>query len=239
MAHGASRRGRRAIIIEVALALAALVAAAGRADDVADPFAKWEPAIQAFEQQDRAQPPTPGGVLFVGSSSIRLWDVQASFPDLRVVKRGFGGSEFADCAHFADRIVVPHRPRVIVLYSGDNDLARGKSPCQVYEEFLAFVERVHSALPETRIVVISIKPSPQRWSLVHRARAVNALISAACEEDPRLTLADVATPMLGADGQPRAELYVQDQLHLSATGYALWTEVVGAHVRKEPVAERK
>ncbi len=238
MANGASRRERRAITIKVALALAALVGAAGRADDVVDPFEKWESAIQGFEQQDREQPPTPGGVLFVGSSSIRLWDVQASFPDLKVVNRGFGGSEFADCAHFADRIVVPHRPRVIVLYSGDNDLARGKTPCQVYEALQAFVDKVHAALPETQIVVISIKPSPQRWSLVHRARAVNALIRAACEEDQRLTLADVATPMLGLDGQPRGELYAQDQLHLSPAGYTLWTEIVGDHVRKAPV-ERK
>ncbi len=201
------------------------------ADDApANPHARWESAIEKFEQADAKNPPEKGGVLFVGSSSIRLWKLDESFPKLGAANRGFGGSEIADSTHFADRIVTKHEPRVVVLYAGDNDVAKGKSPERVHGDFNAFVKTVHAELPETRIVYVAIKPSIKRWSLVGKMRRANALIAKECEKDDRLAFVDVDRPMLGDDGKPRAELFLADGLHLNEKGYALWTKLVRPHL---------
>ncbi len=183
---------------------------------------RWGKAIRAFEQQDARQAPPDGAVLFVGSSSIRGWDVDKSFPDLTTINRGFGGSQYIDVVHYADRIVLPYRPRTIVLYSGDNDLAAGKSPAWVLADLQALVRRVRHALPKTRIVVLSIKLCKARWRLKEQVRQANALIARWSGQHGQVTYVDVATPLLGADGQPRPELFRKDALHLSAAGYEIW-----------------
>jgi lysophospholipase L1-like esterase len=200
------------------------------AEEPADDFSRWEKAISAFDEMDAREPPPKGGVVFVGSSSMRLWDLKESFPELRAINRGFGGSQLADAVHFAERIVLKHRPRMVVVYSGDNDLNAGKTPGRVADDFKALVRKVHSELPRARIVFIAIKPSLKRWSIVEQVRAANERIRAICEEDERLAFVDVFTPMLGPDGTPRPELFVDDGLHLSEAGYALWTELVGPHL---------
>jgi lysophospholipase L1-like esterase len=189
---------------------------------------RWELHIQRFEAQDRLAPPAPGGVVFVGSSSIVRWDLSSAFPELEPapINRGFGGSQMSDAARYVDRIVIPHRPRVIVLYEGDNDLTSPASPEQIAAEFDRFADAVHAALPGTRILVIAIKPSVQRWALIEKARAANALIRRRCDTELWLTFVDVETPMLGADGRPRPELYLEDGLHLSPEGYRIWNEAL-------------
>jgi lysophospholipase L1-like esterase len=185
----------------------------------------------AFEKQDQEHPPQPGGVVFVGSSSIRLWKLDEEFPGKGYVNRGFGGSEMADSVHFFDRIVLPHRPRMIVLYAGDNDLAKGKTACRVAEDFAAFVKHMHEVLPETKLVYVAVKPSLKRWNIVHHGRAANALIEAACIDDELLTYLDISTPMLGPDGKPRPELFADDGLHLNSKGYELWTSLLVPHLK--------
>ena len=187
---------------------------------------RWEETIARFEAADREHLPEPGQVLFIGSSSIRLWDLKASFPGVDALNRGFGGSEVADSVHFFSRIVKPYRPRQIVMYAGDNDIAKGQSPCQVYEDFRTFVKLVQAHLPGTSVVYVAIKPSLKRWSLVHQMRAANALIKADCEEDALLTFFDIDAPMLGEDGTPRKELFAGDGLHLNTEGYQLWSELL-------------
>ncbi len=196
-----------------------------RAEDRPE-FARWEKDIAAFERQDQQKPPPKHGVVFVGSSSIRLWDLHKSFPDLDAINRGFGGSQLADSVHFAPRIVLKYEPRLVVLYAGDNDIAAGKSPERVAEDFQDFVQEVHGRLPKTRIAYLAIKPSILRRPLWDKMRKANALIEAACKKDDRLVFIDVATPMLGADGKPRAELFRKDGLHLNAKGYALWASIL-------------
>ena len=196
----------------------------------------FEAEIKAFEAADREKPPPEGAVLFVGSSSIRLWATLAEdFPGVRAINRGFGGSQVADSTRFADRIVLPYKPRQVVLYAGDNDIAAGKTPEQVLADFKAFVDKVHRALPEAKITYIAIKPSTARWHLVEQIREANRLIKALCDrpedEGDRLAFADVFTPMLGDDGMPRKELLVEDGLHLSREGYRLWAEVLRPLVR--------
>lgn len=213
---------------------AAETSATASAKPAATPAAdRWETAIRAMEAEDQKAPPAKGGIVFVGSSSIRLWDVQKSFPDLRVLNRGFGGSQMADAVRYADRIVTPYQPSVVVLYAGDNDLAAGKSPAQVLEDFRQFVTKVHAALPNTRIVYLGIKPSLARWKLIDKVRAANELVREFAARDPRLVFVDVEKPMLGPDGKPRAELFLRDGLHLNAKGYQVWAELLRPHLKKE------
>jgi lysophospholipase L1-like esterase len=186
---------------------------------------RWETDIKKFEDADHASPPPKDGVVFVGSSSIVRWNLQQAFPELgaAAINRGFGGSVIADAVHYADRIVIPYRPRMIVLYSGDNDLVTTDTPEQIAAHYKDFLDKVHGSLPQARIVVISIKPSVQRWAAIDKARAANALIRTSCESQPWVTYLDVEAAMLGADGKPRPELYVQDGLHMTSEGYKIWT----------------
>ena len=195
--------------------------------------AKWEPEIKAFEAEDKTNPPPPGAILFVGSSSIRLWKTLAQdFRECHVINRGFGGSEIADSVAFAERIVIPCRPKTIVLYAGDNDLAAGKSPQQVFAGFKAFVQKIQAALPGTRVAFLSIKPSPSRWHLAEEIKTANRMIGDFCRRKKRLIYIDVFHPMLGPDGQPRAELFVEDRLHLNPKGYALWTRIIRSRLQE-------
>jgi lysophospholipase L1-like esterase len=219
------------------LACAALAVASGAAalSDAAEPpslspFAKWEPAIAVFEEQDAKSPPPKGGVVFVGSSSIRLWDLSKSFPKLDAVNRGFGGSEVADSVHFAQRLVLKHKPRQVVLYAGDNDIAHGKSAEQVAADFREFVQVILKELPETKITYVATKPSIARWKLADTIRQANSLIRQQVEQDESLSFVDVWPAMLGEDGRPRPELFVKDGLHLSAAGYELWTKLLQPHL---------
>lgn len=189
-------------------------------------FSRWEKSIAQFEKQDSRNRPPENSLLFVGSSSIRLWDLSESFPDCETINRGFGGSEIADSIHYADRIILKHKPRVVVLYAGDNDISGGKSPAEVFADFQKFVSVIHRGLPKAKIVFIAIKPSIKRWNLAEKMKKANSLIRQQCENNARLEFVDIFSPMLGADGKPRRELFVEDGLHLNQAGYKLWAEKV-------------
>lgn len=197
--------------------------------------ARWGDSLAAFEKSDKAAPPAPGGVLFVGSSSIRLWPhLPDDFRQVKVINRGFGGSTMADCSLLAPQLVLQYRPRHVIVYAGDNDLAEGRTPQQVLESFQQFVQTVRAELPESKISYISVKPSPLRASLMEQAREVNGLVSRYLAELPNASYIDVFTPMLGADGQPRVDLYGPDRLHMNAAGYALWKQLVATHILSAP-----
>jgi lysophospholipase L1-like esterase len=193
---------------------------------------QWERDIAQFEAQDRASPPRSGSIVFVGSSSIKMWTtLDRDFPGVPVLNRGFGGSEAGDVAQFAERIVVPYKPPVVVFYAGDNDLAAGKTPAQVLTAFQSFVATMHRDLPATRIVFVSIKPSIARWSIVDQMRSANQLVRDYVRTDNRLSYVDVFTPMLDASGQPRRELYIEDGLHMTPAGYAIWRDLIAPAIR--------
>jgi lysophospholipase L1-like esterase len=201
------------------------------AEPVADPFAKWEKEISAFEAKDRENPPPRNAIVFVGSSSIRKWTTLAEdFPHHQVINRGFGGSQIIDSVHFADRIVLPYEPRMIVLYAGGNDIHAGKSPEQVFADFQAFVEKVRAKLPKTEIACISIAGNPSRWAEVEQVKVLNHLIEDYIKDKPGLKFINVFLRMLGSDGQPQPDIFVEDRLHMNAAGYELWTEIVGPYL---------
>jgi lysophospholipase L1-like esterase len=233
------RSGRGLAACALLLALTALATGcasapeAGAPEASAPPDDRWEADISAFEATDREDPPAAGGVVFVGSSSIRMWDTLGEdLEGLNVINRGFGGSEMSDALRYLDRIVLPYRPRMVVVYAGDNDLWAGESPEGVASEFRQLVDRIHDELPETRVAFIAVKPSLARWSIADRMERANALVSEYAAEHPLVDYIDVYTPMLGTDGTPRPDLFVDDGLHLNARGYDIWESVVEPVVRR-------
>lgn len=190
--------------------------------------ARFEEAIQAFEKQDELQPPPQNAILGLGSSSMRGWHehIAEDLSPLTIIPRGFGGSNMNEALYFADRIAIPYQPRAILLYEGDNDVAQGISPVKIKDTFLAFVHKIHEALPQTRIYVLSIKPSVSRWHLWDAMKEANSLIEQECALDERLTFIDVASGMLDAEGQVRPDLLLGDNLHMNREGYIVWRDIV-------------
>jgi lysophospholipase L1-like esterase len=210
--------------LAVTLGLARTAATQPAAAPPGDPF---ESELRAFEKADRILGQKHARVVFIGSSSIRLWEgLGFDFPAYHVVNRGFGGSQIADSVRNAERILAAHKPPLVVMYAGSNDIDAGKSPAAVAADFKAFTAKVWSLLPDTAIAFISIAPNPARWAQVDRVREANRLIAATCAADKRLTFIDVFPKMLGADGHPRPELYAPDGLHMTRKGYLVWIPLV-------------
>ena len=221
----------RARTLLTALCCLAICAISAFSQQAPAPINKWEAEIKKFEEADRQQAPARGAVVFVGSSSIRMWkDLAKDFPSTKVINRGFGGSELPDSTYFADRIITPYQPRMVVLYAGDNDLAAGKTPQQVFESYQVFVSRVREKLPKVKIAYISIKPSLARLKLMEQMRATNALIRGYAAASKNLMFIDVFTPMLNQEGQPRPELFIKDGLHMNREGYDIWRKVVAPYL---------
>ncbi len=181
-----------------------------------DTFIRWD--------SKNASPARP--VLFIGSSSIRLWRTHDFFPELPVINRGFGGSHISDVNYFIDILVLKFKPVLIVFYCGDNDIADGKGPATVFSDFVKFTQTVHEKLPATEIIYLPIKPSPDRWHVWPAMLEANNRIKEFCENETYLYYVDTATPMLGEAERPISALFVTDSLHLSQAGYQLWTDLL-------------
>jgi lysophospholipase L1-like esterase len=191
------------------------------------PPERWEAEIAAYEDADLADPANPGSIVFVGSSSIRLWQtLSEDMAPMPVLNRGFGGSVIADATHFADRIILVYEPSAVVLYAGDNDIFFGLSGDCTLRDFEAFAAGIHAAAPGTPIYYISIKPSPARWAWWEEMLRANELIEARTTTSSALHFIDVSEAMLDQDGEPIEDLYSPDGLHMSDAGYDLWTSIV-------------
>ncbi len=209
------------------LALAVLLFAGGNAVAEVRGPESWHQDIADLIAGDAAHPPPQRAVLFVGSSSIRLWTTLAKdFPGVPTVNRGFGGSAIADSTYYVDRIVVPYHPKLIVMYAGDNDIAEGRTSAQVIDDFKAFVARVRRDLPDAAIAYVSIKPSVARAAMWPQMRAANEGIARWAPTMKDVTFVDVAPKMVDAQGGPRADLLREDGLHMRPAGYAIWTDAL-------------
>jgi lysophospholipase L1-like esterase len=209
-----------------------LVLSAQEKPAVKNPAEKWENDIRQFEQWDSKNTFPSNAVLFVGSSSIRLWRTRDCFEGFAVINRGFGGSQISDVNYYIGRIVLPYMPKVIVFYAGDNDVAAGKSAEQVFDDYKHFVKLVHKNLPGTGIIYIGIKPSRSRWSLWPAMNEANGMIRDFSSKDSLLYYFDSATPILSSDGKPDATLFLKDQLHLNNKGYDAWTRLLRPVIKK-------
>ena len=214
-----------AITLAQALALPPLPAAAPHADE-----------IKAFQDADRKGAPPQNAVLFIGSSSIRYWETLAQdFPEIPVINRGFGGSILAESVNYADRIAIPYRPKIVVLFAGTNDLNYGgKTPEQVLSDFKAFHAKIHAALPDTRLVYLSINPTNSRWKEEDKVLETNYLIQKYMilnnAPSDKMTFINSHDLLLGPDGKPQSDLLRDDGLHLNKEGYKVWTGIVRARL---------
>ena len=216
------------VVLAAMLCISAVAAQEGGARTAfADPV-RFAKAIAAFEAADAQMPPPAGAIVCTGSSSMRGWHqrLATDLAPLTVIPRGFGGSNYYDLLHYADRVVLAYQPRAVLLYEGDNDVAAGIPAAQIHETFLALVARLRGRLPELRIYVIGAKPSIARWQMWPQMVEANGLVRAACEADPAMTYIDVSPGMLQDDGLPRPEIFVTDNLHMNDAGYDAWTAAV-------------
>ena len=189
---------------------------------------RFEKAIQNFETIDNQQLPSHGAIVCIGSSSMRGWHktIKDALAPLTLIPRGFGGSNMNDLLHYTDRIVLPYKPRAIVVYEGDNDIAQGIAPEKITEIFRTFAGKIHDKLPECRIYFLSIKPSINRWSMWTKMMEANSLIAAECAKDNRLVFVDVASGMLDIEGKPLKNIFLEDNLHMNRDGYLIWQNVL-------------
>jgi lysophospholipase L1-like esterase len=191
--------------------------------------APFQDEITAFKKQDNMQPPPANPILFVGSSSFRKWtDVQSAFPGYPIINRGFGGSSFPDVLRYAGDIIFPYKPKQIVIYCGDNDLAASDTVTAqvVYARFLQLYRVIRSRMNKVDILYVSIKPSPSREKLMPRMEEANRLIGDFLRKQSHAAFADVYHPMLNAEGHPMEDLFVDDKLHMNPKGYAIWQKVI-------------
>ena len=216
----------------VLLALAAATGLGPASAEEQAPSVRWQSSLQDFAAADQLAMPAGKGVLFVGSSTIRMWSTLANdFQSLPVViNRGYGGSTLSDCSHMVQQLVTQYRPAQVLVYGGDNDLAEGQKPTQVRDSLVRFMESVRKELPDTRIGFISIKPSPSRQELLPAIHYANSMIADYLQTQKNADYIDVYNPMLGEEGQLRPELFLPDMLHMNAQGYALWQSVIAPYV---------
>jgi len=216
-------------------ALAPLCAAEEKKDETKKPSGpdRFESSIQAFEKKDKESPPPADPVLLVGSSSFTMW--RSAPEDLKpfpVINRGFGGSTLKDVLHYFDRVVLPYKPLLILLYEGDNDMAGHKDPEKFLADVKTFVERVKKDLPRTPILILSIKPSTSRAAIWPKVQEANRLVAEYAKTQKGVETVDVGTVLLGDDGKPRDELFLKDKLHMNKDGYRLWIEILKPRIER-------
>ncbi len=196
-------------------------------------YSIWEKEVAAYEASDRQAPPPKGGIVFIGSSTIRLWKtLAADYAGYPVINRGFGGTEIVDATHFADRLIFPHEPKQIFLRAGGNDLHAGRLPSQVADDFENFVRAVHGRLPKAEILFIAASPAPSRWGEKDKTRELNRLIRERALNLPRVGFVDAFDISLTPRGEARPELFVADRLHFSDEGYKLLVDRVRPYLAR-------
>ena len=198
----------------------------------------FEKEIRAFERLDSLEKPAQGQILLYGSSSMRLWSTyQTDLAGYRVLNRGFGDSEMSDAIFYFDRVVLPLAPSWILLYEGDNDLANSKkSPEEVCRDFRTFLDLVKQKLPGTKVAVITLRPSLAREQLMPQQRQVNACFKKICRKNKkRAYFIDLYDTLLTPAGKPNGAYLMEDNLHLNAKGYTVWTKAIRDFLKKQGV----
>ena len=188
---------------------------------------RFEKDVQAYEAANRTNPPPQNAILLLGDSQFFRWKTVAEdLPDYMIVNRGIDSFQTSDLDYFADRLVLPYHPRMIILHVGGNDVRAGKSPEQILADFKSFVAKVRAHLPAIPVAFSSITPGPGRWEEAPQRKATNRLIKEYIATQPNLLFIDLWDAMLTADGQPREDLWVADRVHPNHAGYLLRVQIM-------------
>jgi lysophospholipase L1-like esterase len=197
-----------------------------KAQDTEGP-ARFETAVAIYEAEDKVQPFPDGAVLFVGSSSVRMWTtLDEDFPQVKVVNRGFGGSQFSDLLYYLDRLVTCHNPSKIFIYEGDNDINAGKKPKDILIEAKQVRERIEAKLPGVQVLFISAKPSVARWKLRKKYEQLNSLLALYAADTYNTGFVNVWEPALDENDEVRKDIFLEDNLHMNEKGYAIWKKAI-------------
>ncbi len=192
--------------------------------------------IAAFKNQDSAAPPPKNAILFVGSSSFRLWkDIDSCFPGYKIINRGFGGSSLTDLTYYADEVIFKYRPKQIVIYCGENDFAASDTVTTsiVFERFITLFKKIRGKFPDVPIAFISLKPSPSRKHLLLFFNETNLLIEAYLKRKKSTAFIDVYHFMLNPDETFIDDIFLEDNLHMNAKGYAIWQKIIKPYLLKD------
>jgi lysophospholipase L1-like esterase len=197
--------------------------------------APFQKDIATFKKADAIQPPPAQAILFVGSSSFTKWkDVNDYFPGYPIVNRGFGGSTLPDVIRYANDVIIPYKPKQVVIYCGENDLVTSDTITanEIVRRFKTLYGIIRHSLPNATIDFISMKPSPSREKIFPKLKEANNRISAFLKTEKKAGFIDVYPAMLDADGKPREELFLGDRLHMKPAGYAIWAKIIQPYLLK-------
>lgn len=196
----------------------------------------FEREIVAYEKQDSLAMPKKGQILFLGSSSFRLWkSFDIDMAGIAAINRGFGGSTLKDALYYFDRMVVKYQPSWVFLYEGDNDLAKGQSPEEIRDEFIDFSARLKKVLPKTKLVFVAARPSIARTNIVEKQKKLNALIQEVVQMDKKLFYLDMHSPFYQTDGSLMQDIFVADKLHLNEKGYTIFANQIRSFIQQNKV----
>ena len=198
-------------------------------NDYPDPASRWSDYVARITSEDKVNPPSRGAIVCIGSSSMRMWesDMDRDLHPLTLIKRGFGGSNFADALFYVEQLVLAYKPRAVLVYEGDNDIGGTRvTPDKAFKTAREFIDRIHERLPDCRIYFISAKPSPSRWELWPVMQEFNRKLANACAADDRLFFLDVGPVMMDQDGIVDKSIFLEDMLHMNRQGYERWKSVI-------------
>jgi len=190
----------------------------------------WQTEIDAFDKLNGANP-LQEGILFTGSSSIRMWkDPAKDFNNPKILNRGFGGSQIIDLIENFDQVILKYHPQKIVIYSGDNDIQEGKSAEIVFGDFCTLYGMIKAKLPNARVYYIAIKPSLSRWAKVIEIQKANTMINEYLNAKSNAAFVDIFSPMIDLNGKPSEKWFMEDGLHMTDEGYQLWTKILAPYI---------
>jgi lysophospholipase L1-like esterase len=189
--------------------------------------------IEAFKTADSLNAPGHGAIVFVGSSSFRMWkNLQSDFPDHRIINRGFGGSSLPHVITYAHEIIIPYKPKQVVIYCGENDFTDKTVTSEIVSgRFKQLFHLLRKEIPGAEIVFVSMKPSPSRQHLMPQMAQANASIKSFLESRRNTKFVDIWDSMLDKNGLPRKELFLKDMLHMNENGYVIWRKALEPHLK--------
>ena len=193
----------------------------------------WQSEIDTFDKLNGANP-LQDGILFTGSSSIRMWkDPAKDFNNPKILNRGFGGSQIIDLIENFDQVILKYHPQKIVIYSGDNDIQEGKSAEIVFGDFCVLYGMIKAKLPNAKVYYIAIKPSLNRWNKVIEMQKANTMINEYLNTKSNAAFVDIFSPMIDITGKPSDKWFMEDGLHMTDEGYQLWTKILAPYIKEQ------